>query len=184
MRKEQPMGNQSPHAVPGSGSAPSHQGPSELFERLDALGIAHRTLEHAAVFTVDEAKALRGNLPGAHSKNLFLRDKKGAMWLLTCLADKTIDLRYLSEKLGARSLSFASLARLTRYLGVIPGAVTPFAIINDPDALVRVVLDRDLLDYELLNFHPLINTRTTTIKADDLLRFLAALNHEPRLLEL
>ena len=178
------MGEQSRPAAPDTGSAPSHQGSAELLRRLDTLGIAHRTLEHAAVFTVEEAKALRGNLTGAHSKNLFLRDKKGAMWLLSCLADKTIDLRKLGEKLGARSLSFASRTRLTRYLGVIPGAVTPFAIINDPDAAVSVVLDRDLLTYKQLNFHPLDNTRTTTITADDLLRFLRALNHEPRLLDL
>jgi len=156
---------------------------AHLLGRLDALDITHRTLSHAPVFTVDEARTLRGDLPGAHSKNLFLRDKKGSMWLLCCLADTKIDLRQTATVLGARSLSFASRERLWRILGVTPGAVTPFAVINDREAAVRVVLDRRLLSYDLLNFHPLDNAQTTSLAPDDLLRFLRSEDHDPELID-
>ena len=158
--------------------------PEALLDRLGALGIAARTVEHAPVFTVEEAKALRGNLPGAHIKNLFLRNKKGAMWLVVCLEDREIDLKRLGEALGAGRFSFGSAERLMAYLGVLPGAVTPFAVINDTGGAVRVVLDRGLLELSPVNCHPLVNHMTTAVSPEDLRRFLEAEGHEPDLLDL
>jgi Ala-tRNA(Pro) deacylase len=159
--------------------------PETLFRRLDELGIAHPTVEHPAVFTVEEAKALRGTLPGGHVKNLFLRNKKGdAMWLVVALEDRAIDLKALGEKIGAGRVSFCSADRLMAHLGVIPGAGTPLALINDRDAAVRVVIDEGLLDHDPVNVHPLVNTMTTALAPADLLAFIAACGHEPRILDL
>ena len=155
----------------------------ELIAYLEGLGIETSTVEHPAVFTVEEARRLRGELPGAHSKSLFLRNKKGRMWLVVALEDRPIDLKELGERLGAGRLSFGSPERLMRYLGVIPGAVTPFGAINDQDHVVQIVLDRQLLENEPLNFHPLDNTKTTAISAESLLRFLDASGHRPELLD-
>src|ERR1700733_8795318 len=118
--------------------------PQQLFARLEQLGIAQRTVEHPAVFAVEEAKALRGELPGAHIKNLFLRNKKEEMWLVVALEDRAIDLKRLGEALGAGRLSFGSPDRLRRVLGVEPGSVTPFAVVNDETHQVRLVLDSGL----------------------------------------
>jgi Ala-tRNA(Pro) deacylase len=158
--------------------------PQQLLARLDALGIAYRNHEHDAVFTVDEAKALRGKLQGGHIKNLFLRNKKEEMWLVVAEEDKRIDLKSLGEHLGAGKLSFGSADRLLRYLGVLPGAVTPFSIINDTDRKVTVVLDQDLMGFEVVNGHPLVNTMTTALSPQELLRFLRAEGHEPLMLDL
>jgi Ala-tRNA(Pro) deacylase len=157
--------------------------PAALLAYLDNLGIETRTVEHPAVFTVDEARRLRGELPGAHSKSLFLRNKKGRMWLVVTLEDRNIDLKDLGERLGAGRLSFGSPDRLMRYLGVIPGAVTPFGVLNDHDCAVSVALDRQMLEIDPLNFHPLDNTKTTAISTDGLLRFLRATDHSPELLD-
>ena len=160
-------------------------GPQALFARLRDLGIETETLEHAPVFTVDEAKRLRGELPGGHTKNLFLRNKKGRMWLVVCLEDREIDLKALGEQLGSGRLSFASADRLMTYLGVVPGAVTPFAALNDIQGLVQVMLDRGMLAaYDRLNFHPLDNAMTTGIAPADLVRFLQAVDHDPGTLDL
>jgi Ala-tRNA(Pro) deacylase len=155
----------------------------ELLTFLDDHGIDNRTVDHPPVFTVEEAKRLRGELPGAHSKSLFVRNKKGSMWLVVALEDRPIDLKDLAERLGAGRLSFGSPDRLMRALGVIPGAVTPFGVINDAAQAVQVVLDREMLEQEPLNFHPLDNAKTTTISAEGLLRFLAATGHEPVVLD-
>src|SRR6185369_11568476 len=120
--------------------------PQQLFARLATLGIDQRTVEHPPVFTVEEAKALRGNLPGHHIKNLFLRNKKEEMWLVVALEDRAIDLKRLGEVLGAGRLSFGSAERLKRYLGVEPGSVTPLALVNDSGHSVRLALDRALDD--------------------------------------
>ena len=157
--------------------------PEDLLARLDELGIAARTFTHPPVHTVAEAKARRGEIEGAHIKNLFLRNKKGAMWLVTCLEDRDIDLKALGQALGAGRFSFASAARLMTYLGVLPGAVTPFAVINDTEGKVQVVLDRALLDCDPVNAHPLVNDRTTAISPGDLVRFLEATGHPPRFLD-
>lgn len=164
------------------GSAPAS--PERLFERLRALDIAVTTVEHPPAFTVEEARALRGNLEGGHSKNLFLRDKKGKMWLVVCREDLAVDLKKLPDRIGAGRLSFGSADRLMRYLGVIPGAVTPFAVINDHGGAVRVVVDRELLALRPLHFHPLDNARTTAIEPGDLLRFLEAEGHAPSIVDL
>ena len=157
--------------------------PQQLFARLDQLGIAHRTVEHPPVFTVEEAKALRGNLPGHHIKNLFLRNKKEEMWLVVALEDRTIDLKRLGEVLGAGRLSFGSPERLRRTLGVEPGSVTPLALVNDESRAVRLVLDRGLADGGPVNAHPLINTMTTALAPADLVRFFEATEHMPHWLD-
>ena len=157
--------------------------PQQLFDRLEQLGIAQRTVEHPPVFTVEQAKARRGELAGHHIKNLFLRNKKEEMWLVVALEDRAIDLRRLGEALGAGRLSFGSPERLKRHLGVEPGSVTPLALINDPGHAVRLALDRGLRDGGPVNVHPLVNTMTTAMAAPDLLRFFAATGHEPRWLD-
>jgi Ala-tRNA(Pro) deacylase len=154
-----------------------------LLERLAALDIAQRTVAHPPLFTVAESKALRGQLPGLHIKNLFLRNKKGTMWLVTCLEDREVDLKWLGEVLGAGRFSFGSAERLMDYLGVSPGAVTPFAVINDKAGLVAMVLDSALVTDEPVNAHPLVNDRTTAVTGRDLIRFLEASGHPPQLLD-
>ncbi len=159
-------------------------GPEQFLARLDSMGIPHRTFAHQPVFTVAESKLERGELEGAHVKNLFLRNKKGAMWLVTCLEDRQIDLKRLADKLGAGRFSFASADRLMKYLGVIPGAVTAFAVINDNERCVRFVLDHALLEAPVINLHPLTNAMTTSIAPADLLRFLEATHHPAKLVNL
>lgn len=158
--------------------------PQDLFARLEALGIETRTHEHPPLHTVAESKALRGTLPGGHIKNLFLRDKKRNMWLVTVLEDREIDLKALRHRLGARgNLSFGDAALLAEALGVAPGAVTPFAVINDPEARVALVIDRAVLAHDPVNAHPLHNEATTAIAPDDLLAFVRACGHEPEILD-
>jgi len=137
------------------------------------------------VFTVEEARQYKGDLPGAHTKNLFLRDKPGKrMWLLCVQADRDVDLRALPERIGAKPrLSFGSEERLMRFLGVTAGAVSPFAIINDHGNAVTVVLDRVLLDADIVNLHPLDNAKTTAVAPADLLRLLEAEGHPPTVLD-
>jgi Ala-tRNA(Pro) deacylase len=159
-------------------------GSAEFLAELESLGISHRTVEHAPVYTVAESKGLRADFPGGHSKNLFLRNKKGRMWLVTCLEDRDIDLKALAERVGAGRFSFASADRLMRYLGVAPGAVTPFAVINDHGGAVQMVLDAGLLTHDPLNFHPLDNAMTTAISPDSLLRFLEHAEHPPQIVDL
>jgi Ala-tRNA(Pro) deacylase len=156
----------------------------DLSRRLDELGIATTTHRHAPVFTVAEAKARRGELPGGHCKSLFLRDKKGAMWLVVTGEDTAIDLKALQPLLGSKRLSFGSAERLERVLGVSPGSVTPFAVINETAADVRVVLEKALLGEAVLNFHPLDNSATTAIPPAGLLAFLRACGHEAAILAL
>jgi len=156
--------------------------PDQLFAYLDSLGIAHQTVSHPAVFTVEEARALRGRIAGGHTKNLFLRDKKGAVFLVVAAEDAAIELKSLHRRLGASGrFSFASAELMRELLGVEPGSVTPFAVINDTAGRVTVVLDAALMAHDTLNFHPLVNTGTTTISRDGLLRFLNANGHPPRI---
>jgi Ala-tRNA(Pro) deacylase len=158
--------------------------PEDLFRRLDALGISHRTATHPPVFTVAEATALRGSLPGGHCKSLFLKEKKGVFWLAVMLEERRTDLNKLAARLGAPRFSFGNADDLYALLGVRPGSVTPFALINDTAHQVTPVLDRDMLGFDPLNYHPLINDRTTAVAADDLLRFIAACGHQPRIVDL
>ena len=152
--------------------------PDDLFRRLDELGIAHHTVEHEPVFTVEESQALRGSLPGGHSKNLFLKNKKGQIWLVTAAEDAAVDLKALTKTLEAGRLSFGKPDLLMEVLGVIPGAVTPFALINDPDHRVIFVFDQRLAGMEPLHFHPLVNSATTAVSAADFRKFLAASGHQ------
>jgi Ala-tRNA(Pro) deacylase len=156
--------------------------PADLFALLDRLGIAHRTVTHAPLFTVEQSRALRGVIPGGHTKNLFLKDKKDALYLVVALEDAAIDLKSLHRRLGASGrFSFGSADALRDALGVEPGAVTPFAVMNDAEARVTVVLDAAMMTHETLNYHPLDNTMTTSIARNDLVKFLQASGHRPRI---
>ena len=158
--------------------------PEDLFARLGELGIATTTVTHPPAFTVEEGESYVGHLPGVHIKNLFLCDAKKKMWLVVVPWDRRIDLKALPDKIGAARLSFGSADRLLRVLGVTPGSVTPFTVINDPERQVQVILDADMMRSELINAHPLINTMTTTIRSADLMRFLEACGHAPRVVSL
>lgn len=158
--------------------------PDDLFARLDALGIRHKTHHHPPLHTVAESVRLRGSLPGGHCKSLFLKDRKGGLWLVVVLEERRLDLKALAERLGAPRFSFGSPALMEEVLGVTPGSVTPFALINDPQQRVRVVLDAEMLRRDPLNYHPLVNTATTAIAAADLGRFIAASGHAAQVLEL
>lgn len=155
-----------------------------LFAKLDALGIAHSTCDHTPVFTVEEAAHLYESQPGGHTKNLFLKDKKGGLWLVVCRDDLAVDLKALSDALAAPRFSFGSGELLVQTLGVQPGSVTPFSIINDTANKVRVVLDEGMFAFAVLNFHPLRNDRTTAIAAADLPKFLNACGHAPLIVKI
>jgi Ala-tRNA(Pro) deacylase len=158
--------------------------PEALLARLEELGITAQTVTHPPVHTVEEAKALRGELPGSHIKNLFLRNKKGRMWLVTCLEDREVDLKALGQRLEAGRFSFGSAERLMTYLGVLPGSVTPFAVINDKNHEVTMVLDTGVMEDGPVNCHPLVNTMTTAVSPEDLVRFLEAEGHAPQMLDM
>ena len=136
------------------------------------------------MFTVEQSRALRGNLPGGHCKNLFLKDKKGHLWLLVVLEELSVNLKVVRRLIDSKQLSFAKIELLTEVLGVDAGAVTPFALINDKVCRVNVVLQREMLKHEFLNYHPLVNTTTTTIGSDDLLKFIRACGHTPKIISL
>ena len=156
--------------------------PDQLFAALDALGIAHSTIKHPPLFTVEQSRALRGQIPGGHTKNLFLRDKKYELYLVVAEEDAAVDLKGLHRLLGANGrFSFGSADLLREVWGVEPGAVTPFGAINDHDGRVTVVLDAAMMAHDTLNYHPLVNTMTTSIKRDDLVKFLKSTGHEPRI---
>lgn len=151
----------------------------ELMAFLGDLGIEVTTVEHPPVFTVEEAQALRGDLTGGHTKNLFLKDKKGALWLVVCLEDRQVDLKALRKRLGAAQLSFGKPDLLIEVLGIEPGSVTPFSLINDTEGRVTAVFDEGMQAFDPLNFHPLKNDATSQISWDDLLKFARATGHEP-----
>ena len=155
--------------------------PSDLFAFLQARGIPFKTVSHPPLFTVEQSQALRGAIPGGHTKNLFLKDKKDAVYLVVVPEAARIDLKTLHHRLGAARFSFGSERLLGELLGVEPGSVTPFAAINDTQGKVTVVLDSGLMQHALINCHPLVNTMTTTIAAQDLKKFLLATGHEPRI---
>src|SRR5437899_7921188 len=148
--------------------------PADLFALLDRLRIAHTTVTHAPLFTVEQSRALRGQISGGHTKNLFLKDKKDALYLVVALENATIELKSLHRLLGASGrFSFGSADLLRATLGVEPGAVTPFAAMNDSERRVAVILDAAMMQHGTFNFHPLRNTMTTSLARDDLVRFLA-----------
>jgi len=150
----------------------------DLMARLAELGIETTTHEHPPLHTVEESQALRGEIAGAHTKNLFLKDKKGVLWMITALEDTPIDLKTLHKQLGSGRLSFGKPELMREVLGVEPGSVTPFALINKSAGDVNFVLDETLFEYDTLNFHPLVNTATTSIAREDFLKFVAACGHQ------
>lgn len=155
----------------------------QLLQRLTELGIEAQTRTHPPLHTVEESQRLRGDIPGTHCKNLFLKDKKGAFWLVVTREDTPVNLKQLKKHIGSAHLSFGRAEYLLEMLGVEPGSVTPFALINDPAQRINVVLDSAMMASELVNFHPLVNTATTTITSRDLLRFIEACGFAPQVLE-
>jgi len=151
----------------------------KFFARLEELGIASITVAHEPVFTVEQSRSLRETIPGAHTKNLFLTDRDGHVALVVAKDDARVDLKRVAARLGFGRLSFGNAELLGRVLGVTPGSVTPFALINDDEARVRVVLDETLLGFAEINCHPLENTATTRLATADVLRFIRACGHEP-----
>lgn len=152
---------------------------ADLLARFDALGIAHVTHPHRPIFTVQEGADLKATLPGGHSKNLFLKDKKGGLWLLSALGDSAIDLNAVSKLLGVPRFSFGNAELLMQHLGVTPGSVTVFALINDPERTVSLILDERFFAHDPVNFHPLRNDATTAISPADLMKFIHSLGREP-----
>ena len=157
---------------------PDPAGEAELYAFFQTHGIGWRHHTHPPLHTVEESRALRGDMPGAHVKNMFMKDKKGAIWLCTCLEDRQIRIRDLERQIGAKGLSFGKPDLLWECLGVLPGAVTPFGLLNDHDTRARFAIDVSILNFETINAHPLHNEATTAISTDDLMRFLALTGHE------
>ena len=152
----------------------------DLLAYLAGLSIETATVDHPPLFTVEDSQALRGDVPGGHTKNLFVKDKKGRLFLLVLGEETAVDLKRMHEKIGAQGrVSFSSAQLLEEVWGVAPGAVTPFGAINDSSGRVTVVLDAAMMRQERLNFHPLVNTRTTGLTSADLVKFLRATGHEP-----
>ena len=158
---------------------------ADLIAFLDGLGIATRTFEHPPLFTVEQSQALRGEIAGGHTKNLFLKDKKDNYFLLTVGEEAQVDLKQIHHTIGAAGrVSFGRPEMLMELLGVVPGAVTVFGLINDTQRRVKLFLDAALMEHETINAHPLTNEATTQIARADLLRFIAATGHEPTILKL
>jgi Ala-tRNA(Pro) deacylase len=156
--------------------------PDDLFAFLEGLGIAHTSVMHPPLFTVEQSQALRGTIAGGHTKNLFLKDKKDKVFLLIAPEDAVIELKSLHRLVGASGrFSFGSADLMRELLGVEPGSVTPFGVINDKEGRVNVVLDRAMMTNDILNYHPLVNTMTTSIASADLIKFLQATGHDPRI---
>jgi Ala-tRNA(Pro) deacylase len=159
--------------------------PEQLFAFLDSLAVETSTVEHPPLFTVEDSQALRGDIPGGHTKNLFVKDKKSRLFLLVLGEETVLELKRVHEKIGAQGrVSFGSAELLEEAWGVAPGAVTPFGAINDEAGRVTVVLDQAMMRHEQLNFHPLVNTRTTGLASADLVKFLRATGHEPLIVAL
>ena len=154
--------------------------PEDLLHFLAELGVKTETIDHPPLFTVADSQNLRGEIAGGHSKNLFVKDKKSRLFLLVLEEETVVDLKRVHEKIGAQGrVSFGSADLLEEVWGVRPGAVTPFGAINDSEGRVTVVLDAYMMRHERLNFHPLVNTRTTGLASVDLVKFLRATGHEP-----
>lgn len=151
--------------------------PEDLFAYLDGLNIAHTTVDHPAFHTVEDGRDLKASLPGGHTKNLFMKDKDGVIVLISALADSALKLNQLHKLIGTRRLSFGSPDLMLDVLGVVPGSVTAFALMNDTGHRVRFIVDAALMAHDVLNFHPLVNTATTAIPRPDFERFVAATGH-------
>ena len=161
----------------------THQNEPALYARLDELGIAHHTEEHPAVFTVEEGADVKARLPGGHSKNLFLKDKAGDYVLVSALGSTVIKLNQLHKRIGTKRLSFGKPDALLELLGVVPGSVTVFSVLNDTDAKVRLILDKALFDHDAVWFHPMRNTASTRIAPQDLIRFADSAGHPATIID-
>jgi len=157
----------------------AHAGRAEFLAFLDGIGVAHTTHDHPAVFRVDEGHDIKASMPGAHTKNLFLKDKKGQLWLISARQDTVIDLKRVDRVIGSARLSFGNAELMQETLGVTPGSVTAFALMNDRERRVRFVLDKALADADVVNFHPMTNTATTAVDQAGFRRFLEAIGVEP-----
>ena len=157
---------------------------TELLDTLDRINIKYENHEHPAVYTVEEAALHHDGIEGVHSKNLFFKDKKKQLFLVVTLSEKPIQIKEVAKKIGAKSPSFGKPDLLAEVLGVIPGAVTPFAVINDESCRVKVILDEEMMENELLNFHPIVNTATTTINSKDLVKFMEHCQQEFEIIRL
>lgn len=155
-----------------------------VYARFEALGVAWKTIAHPPVFTVTESDEIYARLDGAHTKNLFLKDAKAGLWLVSLRAEIRLDLKTLAKALGAPRFSFGSAELLIATLGIAPGAVNPFALMNDGAGAVTCVLDADMMNIEPVNFHPMRNDRTCAISAAGLLAFVRATGHEPMIVEM
>ncbi len=158
--------------------------PQDVFSRLNDLNIPHKTYDHDPIFTVEDGLHLHEIIPGGHCKNLFLKDKKGTYWLISAIETTQINLKVVRKLLSCPQLSFASPERLWDVLKVKPGSVTPFALMNDTECVVNVILDKTLFDYEEINFHPLQNIQSTKLKPSDLVRYIEDCGHTPKILDL
>ena len=152
---------------------------AELIAFLEVLGIDQATYDHPAVFTVGESGKIKQEIPGAHTKNLFLKDSKDQLWLISAEGHAQVDLKRLHTVIGSGRLSFGRAELMEATLGVAPGSVTAFGLVNDRNHRVRFVLDRTLAEADLVNFHPLTNTATTTVSGEGFRRFLAAVGVTP-----
>ncbi|MEP0942025.1 MAG: prolyl-tRNA synthetase associated domain-containing protein [Rhizobiaceae bacterium] len=160
-------------------------GREALLAYLQAAGVETKTIDHPPLFTVNDSQNLRGEIEGGHTKNLFLKDKKGNYFLLTAQEDSQVNLKTLHKLLGGSSrFSFGSAEKMEEMLGVSPGAVTAFGIINDREAALTFAIDQRLLEHEKINCHPLVNTATTTLASTDLIDFAKACGHEPIIVDL
>ena len=157
---------------------------AELFSKFDDLGIVHNTLNHEPVFTVQDSTIVKAEMPGAHTKNLFLKDKAGRFFLICAKSDTPIRLNKLHPHLGSKRLSFGKAEALFEKLGVTPGSVTLFSIINDTDQDVTLIIDQRLTEHDIVNFHPLLNDATTAISSEDMIKFAKATGHDPVILNL
>ncbi|MCB9988016.1 MAG: prolyl-tRNA synthetase associated domain-containing protein [Rhodospirillales bacterium] len=158
--------------------------PAQLLAQLDTLEITYNIYEHEPFFTVEEGLEFEKDIPGLHCRNLFLRDKKGSMFLITLANETAVDLKKLAPLIGAGRLSFGSPERLWRTLGVRPGSVCPFAIANNTGKDVTLILDQSMMDAHLVNYHPLINTMTVGLQPCDLIKFIETCGHTPIILDL
>lgn len=158
--------------------------PEELLAHLNELDISYTLHEHEAVFTVAESEKLDATIPGVHCRNLFLRDKKKKNFLVVLRNETEVDMKKLPGVIGSDRLSFGSSDRLWEFLGVWPGSVCPFSIVNDTDQKVKILLDKDMMEGEIVNYHPLINTMTVSLSPADLLRFIESTGHAPHIVDL
>ena len=156
----------------------------QLLDIFNAQGISFSLYEHDPIFTVEEGVHLKESIPGTHCRNLFLRDKKKRMFLVVAANETQIDLKKLSDLLGAARFSFGSADRLWDHLGITQGSVNPFCIINDTDQQVRIILDQHMMEQPLVNYHPMDNAMTVGLSPDDLLRYIRSTNHEPEIVDL